>query len=64
MKIALKSFPAIHVDIHRAVADQLYGDQEMHPCVRAQCMDYIQVRNTLPVYSSQLLFLSTRFIMY
>ena len=33
--------------IYRAVADQLYGDQEMHPCVRAQCMDYIQVRNTL-----------------
>ena len=25
----------------RAVADQLYGDQEMHHCVRAQCMDYI-----------------------
>ena len=30
----------------RAVADQLYGDQEMHPCVRAQCMDYIQVTNS------------------
>jgi len=28
--------------LFRAVADQLYGDQEMHPCVRAQCMDYIQ----------------------
>ena len=27
--------------LFRAVADQLYGDQEMHHCVRAQCMDYI-----------------------
>lgn len=27
--------------LFRAVADQLYGDQEMHQCVRAQCMDYI-----------------------
>ena len=27
--------------LFRAVADQLYGDQEMHVCVRAQCMDYI-----------------------
>ena len=35
-----KSSP--HDNPSRAVADQLYGDQEMHPCVRAQCMDYIQ----------------------
>jgi len=28
--------------LFRAVADQLYGDQEMHHCVRAQCMDYIE----------------------
>jgi len=28
--------------LFRAVADQLYGDQEMHVCVRAQCMDYIE----------------------
>jgi len=28
--------------LFRAVADQLYGDQEMHSCVRAQCMDYIE----------------------
>jgi len=27
--------------LFRAVADQLFGDQEMHQCVRAQCMDYI-----------------------
>ena len=27
--------------LFRAVADQLYGDEEMHQCVRAQCMDYI-----------------------
>jgi len=27
--------------LFRAVADQLYGDQEMHQCVRSQCMDYI-----------------------
>ena len=27
--------------LFRAVADQLYGDEEMHHCVRAQCMDYI-----------------------
>jgi len=27
--------------LFRAVADQLLGDQEMHHCVRAQCMDYI-----------------------
>jgi len=27
--------------LFRAVADQLYGDQEMHQCIRAQCMDYI-----------------------
>jgi len=28
--------------LFRAVADQLFGDQEMHVCVRAQCMDYIE----------------------
>merc|ERR1712106_893299 len=28
--------------LFRAVADQLYGDQEMHHCVRTQCMDYIE----------------------
>lgn len=28
--------------LFRAVADQLFGDQEMHQCVRAQCMDYIE----------------------
>jgi len=27
--------------LFRAVADQLYGDQEMHPSVRKHCMDYI-----------------------
>ena len=27
--------------LFRAVADQLYGDEEMHHGVRAQCMDYI-----------------------
>jgi len=28
--------------LFRAVADQLYGDQEMHRCVRSQCMDYVE----------------------
>jgi len=28
--------------LFRAVADQLFGDQEMHRCVRAQCMDYLE----------------------
>jgi len=28
--------------LFRAVADQMYGDQEMHNCVRNQCMDYIE----------------------
>ena len=27
--------------LFRAVADQLYGDEEMHQGVRTQCMDYI-----------------------
>ena len=27
--------------LFRAVADQLYGDEEMHQGVRSQCMDYI-----------------------
>ncbi len=27
--------------LFRAVADQLFGDEEMHRCVRAQCMDYV-----------------------
>ena len=48
--------------IFRAVADQLYGDQEMHPCVRAQCMDYIQVRNTIA--EAFTILLSTWSIMY
>jgi len=28
--------------LFRAVADQLYGDEEMHQAVRTQCMDYIE----------------------
>jgi OTU domain-containing protein 5 len=28
--------------LFRAVADQLFGDEEMHRCVRAQCMDYLE----------------------
>jgi hypothetical protein len=27
--------------LFRAVADQVYGDQEMHAIVRSHCMDYI-----------------------
>ena len=27
--------------LFRAVADQIYGDEEMHSCVRGHCMDYI-----------------------
>lgn len=27
--------------LFRAVADQVYGDQEMHAVVRKHCMDYI-----------------------
>lgn len=27
--------------LFRAVADQVYGDQEMHGTVRKNCMDYI-----------------------
>jgi len=27
--------------LFRAVADQVYGDQEMHGIVRKHCMDYI-----------------------
>lgn len=27
--------------LFRAVADQVYGDQEMHSTVRKHCMDYI-----------------------
>lgn len=27
--------------LFRSVADQVYGDQEMHACVRDHCMDYI-----------------------
>lgn len=28
--------------LFRAIADQLFGDEEMHRCVRAQCMDYLE----------------------
>lgn len=28
--------------LFRAVADQVYGDQEMHGACRKLCMDYIQ----------------------
>ncbi|KAL7645535.1 UNVERIFIED_CONTAM: hypothetical protein RMT77_003921 [Armadillidium vulgare] len=28
--------------LFRAIADQVFGDQEMHSVVRSQCMDYIQ----------------------
>lgn len=27
--------------LFRAVADQIYGDQDMHDVVRQHCMDYI-----------------------
>ena len=27
--------------LFRAVADQIYGDQEMHASVRKHCMDYL-----------------------
>ena len=27
--------------LFRAVADQIYGDEEMHTSVRRHCMDYI-----------------------
>ena len=33
--------------LFRAVADQLYGDEEMHQAVRTQCLDYI-VSTTQP----------------
>lgn len=29
--------------LFRAVADQVYGDQEMHGVVRKHCMDYIVI---------------------
>ena len=28
--------------LFRAVADQIYGDEEMHTSVRRHCMDYIE----------------------
>ena len=31
--------------LFRAVADQIYGDEEMHSCVRGHCMDYIVSMN-------------------
>ena len=41
--------------LFRAVADQLYGDEEMHQGVRTQCMDYIVSSHThfqhVPVYT-------------
>ncbi|CAG2100305.1 unnamed protein product [Medioppia subpectinata] len=36
--------------LFRAVADQIYGDQEMHESVRKLCMDYM-VRITITLYS-------------
>ena len=33
--------------LFRAVADQLYGDQEMHVTVRKNCMDYLVSSFTL-----------------
>ena len=35
--------------LFRAVADQLYGDEEMHQAVRTQCLDYI-VSSHLKLY--------------
>ena len=32
--------------LFRSVADQVYGDQEMHAVVRSHCMDYIVSRFT------------------
>lgn len=29
--------------LFRAVADQIFGDEEMHSTVRCQCMDYIVI---------------------
>lgn len=29
----------------RAVADQIYGDQELHRLIRNQCMDFIQANS-------------------
>lgn len=33
--------------LFRAIADQVYGDQELHFTVRSQCMDYIVRMDTL-----------------
>ena len=47
--------------LFRAVADQLYGDEEMHQGVRTQCMDYIVSTHffiSLPVITS---FIGCRF---
>jgi len=41
---------------YRAVADQLYGDEDMHRCVRAQCMDYIVSTFSLKGNSQETIF--------
>lgn len=42
--------------LFRAIADQVYGDQELHYTVRSQCMDYI-VRSR---FINKLIFFSIR----
>ena len=38
--------------LFRAVADQLYGDEEMHQAVRTQCLDYIVSPHPSPLHYS------------
>lgn len=39
--LVLKKMAEDGACLFRAVADQVYGDQEMHGIVRKHCMDYI-----------------------
>lgn len=39
--LSLKAMGDDGACLFRAVADQVYGDQEMHAVVRKHCMDYI-----------------------
>lgn len=39
--MAIKKMQGDGACLFRAVADQVYGDQEMHANVRRLCMDYI-----------------------
>lgn len=49
----IKEMGADGACLFRAVADQVYGDQELHSIVREDCMDYVVSYPQIVIHKSK-----------